>query len=293
MTTRSYLFVYLHQEIYFLFRNWMFCRQPVSGQRINELHRIQQISFGLLLRMQPGLRDGRGSFLLNVYSDSRLDQEQTDVHEKNLQFWAGNDYTGEWTSCWSWRFAHRTIFGRPQISRSPFNRRCCHIVGHSLPYVKMSGDKIEIRALDVVPQTKCDIDQMWNSISPMIVAYWHLCRTALRFGRPTQTYCYLSIALWAAKFSLHVEHLWAQYRYILSVVKALENGEITCTDESRFESICTIECNVGYELTSGSSRIECTETGEWSENIGFCQSRWQIFKPSVCGMKDCTIKFLA
>nr|XP_039271172.1 sushi, von Willebrand factor type A, EGF and pentraxin domain-containing protein 1-like [Styela clava] len=54
------------------------------------------------------------------------------------------------------------------------------------------------------------------------------------------------------------------------LLKALEHGDIECTEANRYGSVCSLNCDVGYELT-GRPKTECTEKAEWSNDIGYCK----------------------
>ncbi|XP_076807337.1 sushi, von Willebrand factor type A, EGF and pentraxin domain-containing protein 1-like [Clavelina lepadiformis] len=56
-----------------------------------------------------------------------------------------------------------------------------------------------------------------------------------------------------------------------TLLRALEHGSIICTDENRFQSECTLTCNVGYELTGGTGTTQCLSDKMWSTESGFCQ----------------------
>nr|CAB3266734.1 sushi, von Willebrand factor type A, EGF and pentraxin domain-containing protein 1 [Phallusia mammillata] len=49
------------------------------------------------------------------------------------------------------------------------------------------------------------------------------------------------------------------------------NGDVTCTDGELFQSLCTVTCDVGYELVDGGETTECGNRRQWLEQLGVCQ----------------------
>uniref|UniRef100_H2Y7G0 Uncharacterized protein n=1 Tax=Ciona savignyi TaxID=51511 RepID=H2Y7G0_CIOSA len=55
------------------------------------------------------------------------------------------------------------------------------------------------------------------------------------------------------------------------IVKANLIGTVTCTEENLYQSVCSVDCPSGYELTGGHQDITCSHTAQWSESMGHCQ----------------------
>lgn len=67
----------------------------------------------------------------------------------------------------------------------------------------------------------------------------------------------------------------------LFLLQASDNGVVDCTDGSRYESICTLKCNKGFEMSEGKGRTKCLSTTEWSKDIGNCKSKCSTLIPNI------------
>ena len=49
-----------------------------------------------------------------------------------------------------------------------------------------------------------------------------------------------------------------------------QNGRITCSKDSTFQSVCKYTCSVGYNL-KGASERKCNADGSWSADTPYCE----------------------
>lgn len=57
-----------------------------------------------------------------------------------------------------------------------------------------------------------------------------------------------------------------------NLLLAEENGTVQCTELNRFGSICSVDCNDGFEIF-GELETECTREATWSKPLGYCKSK--------------------
>lgn len=58
----------------------------------------------------------------------------------------------------------------------------------------------------------------------------------------------------------------------------IQNGRFECTEESKFESECTLVCDVGYETTGRrKGRRVCQNDGSFTDDGITCKSKLKLF----------------
>nr|XP_018671091.1 sushi, von Willebrand factor type A, EGF and pentraxin domain-containing protein 1 [Ciona intestinalis] len=105
---------------------------------------------------------------------------------------------------------------------------------------------------DSSPTTRCQIDYQWNVLNKPVCV---------------------------KKLCSHADP---------TLVNALDHGSIDCSDDMRYQSQCTLTCNIGYEKT-GSGNTVCLADQTWSENFGVCRKiECPPFTPPINGGVTCS-----
>jgi hypothetical protein len=131
----------------------------------------------------------------------------------------------------------------------------------------------------------CGVSQHWSGVQPRCQAiacgvllapnYGSLlCSDADGYGSTCKFFCDLGFSLKGSKDRECAEKGWTgeQPQCIevrCGVLEVVHHGETLCSDEDKFSSVCTNECESGFQLAGSRVRI-CESSGLWSGRPSKC-----------------------
>ena len=143
------------------------------------------------------------------------------------------------------------------------------------------------RGYDLIGSNKrsCGVSQVWTGVQPKCrpitcgelapPEYGSLlCSDADGYGSTCKFFCDLGFSLEGSKDRECADNGWTgeQPQCIevrCGVLEVVHHGSTDCTDEDKFSSVCTNECESGFQLVGSRVRI-CESGGTWSGRTAKC-----------------------